>query len=515
MQGFSTGQRKRVALGRALLHDPDVLFLDEPTSGLDPEATRDVIDLIGSLATEHGRTVVLCTHFLGEAGRLAHRMAVLDQGRLLAFGTPAELAGSIWKGLDVGLDLGAAADETLIATLVDAKGVLAARVDRHRGARHGHRPLGDPPVVASLTSREIPVFGAVPMPPTLEDVYFAVVHDKAANEQAVNGRMRSERRGPAMSARIDTNAIRAVMWKDLTAVKRSKAVVLPMLLVPLLLFVMLPARSASRLAPSQEVNVDGFLGRLPGNVAAPIRELPEREQLVVLVNGYLLAPLFLIVPLMVSVVLAADAFAGEKERKTIEGLLHLPISDRDLFLAKLLGAFIPAVVVSWVGFLCFALVTNTDRVAGDAPRLRPDAAVGRDDPVGGAGSRRARPRRDGPGVGAGPHVTGSEPARRCGDPPADLHRPRAGDRLAPRRSPRRAHRRRGAVVGRRVARPRGHHKVQPGSNSSARLTRQHEELQHAREQDQREERGKGDGGRGPHLTNAIGVPARPSSGPPG
>jgi ABC-2 type transport system permease protein len=162
-----------------------------------------------------------------------------------------------------------------------------------------------------------------------------------------------------MSARIDVNAIRAVMWKDLTAVKRSKAVVLPMLLVPLLLFVMLPGAVGLAARAVTEVNVDGFLGRLPGNVAAPIRELPEREQLVVLVNGYLLAPLFLIVPLMVSVVLAADAFAGEKERKTIEGLLHLPISDRDLFLAKLLGAFIPAVVVSWVGFLCFALVTNT------------------------------------------------------------------------------------------------------------------------------------------------------------
>ena len=92
VQGFSTGQRKRLALARALLHDPEVLFLDEPTSGLDPAATRDVIDLIGSLAAEHGRTVVLCTHFLGEAGRLAHRMAVLHHGQLHAFGRPDELA---------------------------------------------------------------------------------------------------------------------------------------------------------------------------------------------------------------------------------------------------------------------------------------------------------------------------------------------------------------------------------------------------------------------------------------
>ncbi|MBV9283791.1 MAG: ABC transporter ATP-binding protein, partial [Acidimicrobiia bacterium] len=88
VQGFSTGQRKRVALARALLHEPEILFLDEPTAGLDPEATRDVLDLLATLAAEHGRTVLLCTHFLGEAGRLCQRMAVLHRGRLRAFGRP-------------------------------------------------------------------------------------------------------------------------------------------------------------------------------------------------------------------------------------------------------------------------------------------------------------------------------------------------------------------------------------------------------------------------------------------
>ena len=86
-----------------------------------------------------------------------------------------------------------------------------------------------------------------------------------------------------------------------------------------------------------------FLSNLPGDVAKPILRLPVRQQLVVLVNGYLLAPLFLLVPLMVSAVLAADAFAGEKERKTLETLLHLPLAERDLFIAKLLTAFIPSV----------------------------------------------------------------------------------------------------------------------------------------------------------------------------
>jgi ABC-type Na+ efflux pump permease subunit len=61
---------------------------------------------------------------------------------------------------------------------------------------------------------------------------------------------------------------------------------------------------------------------------------------------------------MVSAVLAADAFAGEKERKTLESVLYLPISDRDLFVAKVLGAFLPAVAITWVGFVSFSLVSD-------------------------------------------------------------------------------------------------------------------------------------------------------------
>ena len=157
---------------------------------------------------------------------------------------------------------------------------------------------------------------------------------------------------------MNWRAMRAVVAKDLTAVRRSKGVVLPMLLVPTLLLIVLPLVIGLAAAHTQAFEVDTFLRTLPDGVAGPILSLPQREQLVVLVNGYLLAPLFLIVPLMVSAVLAADAFAGEKERRTLEGLLHLPVRDRDLFLAKLGGAFLPAVAVSWIGFVCFAIVAN-------------------------------------------------------------------------------------------------------------------------------------------------------------
>jgi ABC-2 type transport system ATP-binding protein len=182
VQGTSTGQRKRLALARALLHDPDVLFLDEPTSGLDPAATRDVIDLIGSLATEHGRTVVLATHFLGEAGRLADRMAVLHRGRLHAFGRPRDIAADLWKGLDAELDVGAPVDAPTADALRAASGVTMV-VPSPSGAvvRVAERAVV-PHLVQLLVERGLSVYGASAKAPTLEDVYFAVEARIAASE---------------------------------------------------------------------------------------------------------------------------------------------------------------------------------------------------------------------------------------------------------------------------------------------------------------------------------------------
>jgi ABC-2 type transport system permease protein len=156
----------------------------------------------------------------------------------------------------------------------------------------------------------------------------------------------------------DWHAIRAVVARDVRAIGRSKAVVIPMLAVPFLLLVVLPFAIGLAASLRSGPNLGSFLASIPEPLARELGERPEAEQLVLLVNGYLLAPLFLIVPLMVSAVLAADAFAGEKERRTLEALLHLPISDRDLFFAKLLTAFLPAMAVSWLGFLAFAIVSN-------------------------------------------------------------------------------------------------------------------------------------------------------------
>jgi ABC-2 type transport system ATP-binding protein len=173
-QGFSTGERKRVAIARALIHDPEVLFLDEPTSGLDPAATREVAAMISRLAAQEGRTIVLATHFLGEAGRLADRMAVLHHGRLEAFGEPQQLAADLWPGLDTDLDLGGRADERVLRLMREVRGVLDA-VPTDDGARvHVESRDVVPALVASLVAHETPVYAATPRPPTLEDVYFEI-----------------------------------------------------------------------------------------------------------------------------------------------------------------------------------------------------------------------------------------------------------------------------------------------------------------------------------------------------
>lgn len=159
---------------------------------------------------------------------------------------------------------------------------------------------------------------------------------------------------------VQWSAVWAIVVKDITAIRRSKAVVIPMLLVPTLLMIVLPlviGYAARRAAPG--VGAAPLLSSVPRQLAEPIQALPPEAQLLTLVLGFLLAPLFMIVPLMVSAVIAADAFAGEKERRTMETLLHLPISDRDLFVAKLLTGMLPALAVSWGGFLAFSVVANT------------------------------------------------------------------------------------------------------------------------------------------------------------
>jgi ABC-2 type transport system ATP-binding protein len=95
--------RARLALARAVLHEPDLLLLDEPTAGLDPESAKAVLGLIDELA-EQGKAVVMCTHLLLEAEGLADHVVVLDRGTTLVAGSPEDLTRQFWPGTRVVLD---------------------------------------------------------------------------------------------------------------------------------------------------------------------------------------------------------------------------------------------------------------------------------------------------------------------------------------------------------------------------------------------------------------------------
>ena len=180
VSGFSRGMKQRLALARALLHQPELLFLDEPTSGLDPVSTRQVHTLIRELSRNGGHTVFLCTHNLEEAQRLCDRVAVLEQGRVVALGTPTELAHNLGQGVRLEL-------ETAPGSVAAALEVLAAFRDaRDVSQTDGHPrltlalPVRDniPQLVSNLVAADVPLYRITPQEPTLEDVYFALHENK-------------------------------------------------------------------------------------------------------------------------------------------------------------------------------------------------------------------------------------------------------------------------------------------------------------------------------------------------
>jgi ABC-2 type transport system ATP-binding protein len=170
--GYSTGMKTRLALARSVLHEPDLLLFDEPTSGLDPESSIAVLDLIRDM-TAAGHTVVMCTHLLLEAEGLADQVVVLEDGKDLIAGTPAELTERFWPGAVVKLD---AEDPAAIDALAGAPGVL--RIDRDPHGRVANVQLDDmarvPDLVAALAAAGARVTRVEPHTPTLEDLYFAV-----------------------------------------------------------------------------------------------------------------------------------------------------------------------------------------------------------------------------------------------------------------------------------------------------------------------------------------------------
>jgi ABC-2 type transport system ATP-binding protein len=169
---YSKGMRQKLALIRAMLHDPPVLLLDEPTSAMDPLSARLVRDAITQLRSAR-RAVILCTHNLTEAEQLADHIAVIRRGRIIALGTPAQLKRQ-WLG-PVLLELRLARPlDGLADYLGDLVRVLRTGSDwLHFEAEQPE--IVNPQVLARLAEHHIPVVTLAEVPRSLEDVYLQVV----------------------------------------------------------------------------------------------------------------------------------------------------------------------------------------------------------------------------------------------------------------------------------------------------------------------------------------------------
>jgi ABC-2 type transport system ATP-binding protein len=181
---YSGGMKRRLDVALGLIHRPQVLFLDEPTTGLDPESRATLWDEVGRLARE-GLTILLTTHYLEEADRLAQRVGIVDRGRIVASGTPEELKGSL-RGDLVRIDLtdrGAVARASPVLaelegvlSVIDDAGTLCARVE------HGARSI--PAIVGGLERAGFTIAEVTASRPSLDDVYLQATGHRFPGDEA-------------------------------------------------------------------------------------------------------------------------------------------------------------------------------------------------------------------------------------------------------------------------------------------------------------------------------------------
>lgn len=177
LDSYSKGMKQKIALIRAMIHDPPVLFLDEPTTAMDPHSARTVRDALSELRAAR-RTILLTTHNLVEAETLADRIVVVRGGRVVAEGTRAQLTRQLLGDPIWELRLAAPADGAA-ATLAGLAPVEAIGDDwvQYRCTE----PLRvNPLIVERLAARGVPVVSLAELPRSLEDVYLGIVADQGA-----------------------------------------------------------------------------------------------------------------------------------------------------------------------------------------------------------------------------------------------------------------------------------------------------------------------------------------------
>ena len=168
---YSGGMQRKLDVAMGLIHRPRVLFLDEPTTGLDPEARADLWAEIERLTRADELTILLTTHYLEEADRLASRLAIVDHGRVVATGSPDELKAEL-RGDAIVVELADGPDERAVSVLTRVPGIGESLVDgRSLRARVDRGASAVPAVLSALEGAGIGVASVTVSRPSLDDVY--------------------------------------------------------------------------------------------------------------------------------------------------------------------------------------------------------------------------------------------------------------------------------------------------------------------------------------------------------
>jgi ABC-2 type transport system permease protein len=164
---------------------------------------------------------------------------------------------------------------------------------------------------------------------------------------------------------MNWRSIWAIARKDLKEVRQNKIAWGPAIAIPLIFAILMPILFSvlPQVMPVEDIqrelgDIDTLLKNLPPSIQAIFEGLKLEQMFVIYMTSFMLAPLFLIMPLMFSSVVGADSFVGERERKTMEALLYSPATDMELFLGKVLAAVIPAILLSWLTYLVYIIVVN-------------------------------------------------------------------------------------------------------------------------------------------------------------
>lgn len=181
IKSYSGGMKRRVDLAAALIHNPEVLFLDEPTTGLDPASRAKVWEEVKRLNRELGMTIFLTTQYLEEADALAHRVAIIDHGRIITEGTPAQLKRSIGADI-VAVRVDDAARAAVIAAVPGIDGVETLGDEILAATADG--PASVSPIAVALESAGVPVRSLTLREPTLDDVFLTLTGQHLEGEAA-------------------------------------------------------------------------------------------------------------------------------------------------------------------------------------------------------------------------------------------------------------------------------------------------------------------------------------------